>query len=94
MAEKDKIKHYCPSSGSEQMWFEDKFCEICSKMGKDGKPPHCKIWGDMMVGVQRHEWCYVNGIPECITFQSHLDKIKESTKKRDDKLIKSGQTYF
>ena len=88
------IEHYQPSNGTEQMWFEYQFCEVCAKMGKDGEPPHCMIWGDMMVEKQRDEWCYVDKKPTCTAFQSSEDHEKELDQKKDDNLIQSGQTHF
>jgi len=94
MAKPEQVKHYCPSSGSEQMWFEDIFCENCPKMGKDGKPPHCMIWSDMMIGKQRDEWCYIDENPTCTGFQTNGEYNRKLSKRRDEKLIKLGQTYF
>lgn len=94
MASKAKIEHYRPSNGSEGMWFEDQFCEICAKMGKDGNPPHCMIWGSMMVDEQRDEWCYIDKKPTCTAFQTHEQSAQEKKIKQHEDLKNHGQTYF
>ena len=93
MANKAKIEHYSPSSGSEQMWFESKFCDKCAKDDFEAEI-NCPILIDFLLDIQRDEWQEINGNPVCTAFQTHEQSDQEKKIKQHEDLKNHGQTYF
>ena len=92
-----KIILYRPSSGSEGVWFEDKFCSKCTKQPINSNDGGCNILLHMMCydtdeAEYPQEVQLIGGIPTCLAFDSRAERERQK-KERWNKFISKAKQY-
>lgn len=79
---------YLPSTGDEGIWFDDNWCDKCSKNPiNPGAKKQCRHLLAALGGDHNGVWVTVNGKPECTAFKSR----KEANKRRRTKRLLKKQ---
>jgi len=83
---------YFPSNGTEGIWFEGKYCNICKKdpMSRDlNAKGQCSILNNALaLGKQPKQWIYDKNLkPTCTSFVHYQEKRIVKKKPKKDELL-------